>query len=52
MGDVVYIDTQASTLFLESDTGLERFSAIFEYLRALSLPSDKSLELVAALPAT
>jgi len=35
-GDVVYIETQASTLFLESDTDLERFTGIFEHLRALA----------------
>ncbi len=45
-GDVVYIETQASTLFLESDTDLTRFSAIFEHLRALALPPDESVELI------
>src|SRR5712692_6174507 len=45
-GDVVYIETQASTLFLESDTDLERFTAIFEHLRALALPPDASVELI------
>jgi len=45
-GDVVYIETQASTLFLESDTDLERFTAIFEHLRALALPPDESVELI------
>jgi len=46
VGDVVYIETQASTLFLESDTDLERFAAIFEHLRALALPPDESVELI------
>jgi transcriptional regulator with XRE-family HTH domain len=45
-GDVVYIETQASTLFLESDTDLSRFTAIFEHLRALALPPDESVELI------
>jgi transcriptional regulator with XRE-family HTH domain len=45
-GDVVYIETQASTLFLESDTDLGRFTAIFEHLRALALPPDESVELI------
>jgi len=45
-GDVVYIETQASTLFLESDTDLSRFGAIFEHLRALALPPDASVDLI------
>lgn len=45
-GDVVYIETQASTLFLESDADLERFAGIFEHLRALALPPDESVELI------
>jgi hypothetical protein len=43
-GDVVYIETQAPTLFLESD--LERFAGIFEHLRALALPPDESVALI------
>jgi len=45
-GDVVYIETQAGDLFLESDTDLSRFGAIFEYLRALALPPDESVALI------
>jgi transcriptional regulator with XRE-family HTH domain len=45
-GDVVYIETQASTLFLESDIDLERFAGIFEHLRALALPPDESVALI------
>ena len=45
-GDVVYIEIQASTLFLESDTDLERFAGIFEHLRALALPPDESVALI------
>jgi len=46
IGDVVYIETQAGDLFLESDTDLSRFGAIFEYLRALALPPDESVALI------
>ncbi len=46
VSDVVYIETQAGDLFLESDTDLSRFSAIFEHLRALALPPDASAELI------
>jgi transcriptional regulator with XRE-family HTH domain len=45
-GDVVYIETQASTLFLESSLDLARFTGIFEHLRALALPPDESVELI------
>jgi Domain of unknown function (DUF5753)/Helix-turn-helix domain len=44
--DVVYIEIQAGDLFLESDTDLSRFGAIFEYLRALALPPDESVALI------
>src|SRR5713101_1017473 len=46
IGDVVYIETQAGDLFLESDTDLSRVGAIFEYLRALALPPDESVALI------
>ena len=44
--DVVYIESQAGDLFLESDTDLSRFRAIFEHLRALALPPDESVALI------
>ncbi len=44
--DVVYIETQAGDLFLESETDLSRFSAIFEHLRALALPPEASVSLI------
>jgi transcriptional regulator with XRE-family HTH domain len=47
--DVVYIETQAGDLFLESETDLRRFSAIFEHLRALALPPDASASLIARI---
>jgi hypothetical protein len=46
--DVVYIESQAGDLFLESDTDLSRFNAIFERLRALALPPDASVSLIQA----
>ncbi|HEY3956152.1 MAG TPA: Scr1 family TA system antitoxin-like transcriptional regulator [Streptosporangiaceae bacterium] len=44
--DVVYIESQAGDLFLESETDLNRFSAIFEHLRALALPPEASVSLI------
>lgn len=44
--DVVYIESQAGDLFLESETDLSRFGSIFEYLRALALPPDASVSLI------
>lgn len=44
--DVVYIETQGGSLFLESDTDVSRFGAIFEHLRALALPPHASVELI------
>src|SRR6202142_1432611 len=47
--DVVYIESQAGDLFLESETDLSRFSAIFEHLRALALPPEASVSLIARI---
>jgi hypothetical protein len=47
--DVVYIESQAGDLFLESETDLSRFNAIFEHLRALALPPDASVSLIQAI---
>jgi hypothetical protein len=44
--DVVYIETQAGDLFLESETDVSRFSAIPEHLRALALPPEASIALI------
>lgn len=44
--NVVYIESQAGDLFLESETDLSRFSAIFEHLRALALPPEASVSLI------
>jgi transcriptional regulator with XRE-family HTH domain len=42
-GDVVYIESQAGDLFLESEIDINRFTAIFEHLRALALPPERSV---------
>lgn len=46
--DVVYIESQASDLFLESEADVAQFTAIYEYLRALALPPDDSIALIEA----
>lgn len=46
VGDVVYVETQAGDLFLESDTDLSRFGGVFEHLRALALPPESSVSLI------
>jgi len=45
--DVVYVESQAAALFLESPTDIRRFTRIFEHLRALSLPPADSVSLMA-----
>jgi transcriptional regulator with XRE-family HTH domain len=47
--DVVYIESPAGDLFLESETDLSRFAAIFEHLRALALPPDESAALITGI---
>jgi transcriptional regulator with XRE-family HTH domain len=44
--DVIYIESQASELFLESETDVDRFTATFEHLRALALPPERSVSLI------
>lgn len=44
--DVVYIESQGSDLFLENDNDVNRFTAIFEHLRALALPPEGSTALL------
>jgi transcriptional regulator with XRE-family HTH domain len=48
-GDVVYLESMAGDLFLESDTDVARFAAIFEHLRALALPPDASVQLISGV---
>ncbi|HUZ51100.1 MAG TPA: helix-turn-helix transcriptional regulator [Streptosporangiaceae bacterium] len=47
--DVAYIESQAGDLFLESETDVARFTAIFEHLRALSLPPEASASLITSI---
>jgi transcriptional regulator with XRE-family HTH domain len=47
--DVAYIETQAGDLFLETDTDVARFAAIFEHLRALALPPEVSVQLISSV---
>jgi Domain of unknown function (DUF5753) len=44
--DVVYLESRAGDLFLESDVDVARFTAIFEHLRALALPPEESISLI------
>jgi len=44
--DVVYIETQAGDLFLESEADVSRFTTVIEHLRALALPPDDSVSLI------
>lgn len=45
-GDVVYMENRSGDLFLESETDIARFAAVFEHLRALALPADGSASLI------
>ncbi len=44
--DVVYIETQAGDLFLESEIDINRFTSIFEHLRAQALPPEASVSFI------
>ncbi len=48
-GDVVYLESMAGDLFLESDPDVARFAVIFEHLRALALPPDASVQLISGV---
>jgi Domain of unknown function (DUF5753) len=45
-GDVVYHESQTGDLFLENETDVRRFIAIFEHLRAMALPPEQSAKLL------
>ncbi|HEX6341384.1 helix-turn-helix transcriptional regulator [Umezawaea sp.] len=45
--DLIYIDSMAGDLFLESEADISRYSTIFDNLRAVALSPDSSVELVA-----
>jgi transcriptional regulator with XRE-family HTH domain len=44
--DVVYIESPAADLFLESEIDITRFTAIFEHLRAQALPPEESVSFI------
>jgi transcriptional regulator with XRE-family HTH domain len=44
--DVVYVESGSGDLFMESETDVARYAAIYEHLRALALPPDASVSLV------
>jgi transcriptional regulator with XRE-family HTH domain len=44
--DVVYIESQAADLFLESQLDVSHFAAIFEHLRAQALPPEASVSFI------
>lgn len=47
--DLIYIDSMAGDLFLESEADVSRYSTIFDNLRAVALSPDSSVELVAKI---
>lgn len=46
--DVVYIDSMAGDLFLEEEKDVERYTLVFEHLRAVALSPTASRELITA----
>jgi transcriptional regulator with XRE-family HTH domain len=44
--DVVYIETQAGDLFLETEIDTNRFTAVFEHLRTQALPPGPSVSFI------
>jgi transcriptional regulator with XRE-family HTH domain len=47
--DLVYIDSQAGEIFLESDTDIERFRDSFEHLVAVAMSPEDSVGLIAEI---
>lgn len=47
--DVIYIESGSGDLFMESETDVARYTAVFEHLRALALPPDASVSLIMAV---
>lgn len=45
----VYIDSMAGDLFLEADSDIQRYSAIFDHLRAIALGPGESTHLIGTL---
>jgi Domain of unknown function (DUF5753) len=44
--DVVYVESGSGDLFMESETDVVRYTAVFEHPRALALPPDSSASLI------
>jgi transcriptional regulator with XRE-family HTH domain len=47
--DIVYIESMAGDLFLESDAEISRYTSMFDLLRAVALSPDHSRELISRL---
>ncbi|MCO5996875.1 helix-turn-helix domain-containing protein [Actinoallomurus rhizosphaericola] len=47
--DVVYIDSMAGDLFLDGPADIDRYTVIFEYLRAIALSPEDSVRLITKL---
>jgi hypothetical protein len=45
----IYIDSMAGDLFLEADSDIQRYSAIFDHLRAIALGPGESTHLIGTL---
>jgi uncharacterized protein DUF5753 len=48
--DLVYIDTMAGDLFLESETDLRRYGSMFDHLRAVALSPNETVSLLTSMP--
>lgn len=48
-GDIVFLESQAADLFLESETDVERFATVFEQLRAVALSPAESVSLISRI---
>jgi hypothetical protein len=47
--DLIYIDSMAGDLFLESDADIARYRAVFDHLVAVALSPNDSAALVAEI---
>lgn len=47
--DLVYVDTQAGDLFLESDADLALYASMFDHLRAVALSPAQAARLISTL---
>lgn len=50
--DLVYIDTMAGDLFLETEADLRRYGSMFDHLRATALSPNESVSLISATAAS